>query len=63
MMERWARAEVPGSDFDVDGMLADSPHQKAWRESLRQLMESDWRDIRDRTTWSQEAFTSRVYQE
>jgi beta-phosphoglucomutase len=49
--------------FDVDGVLVDSPHEKAWRESLRELMESEWRDIRDRTTWSPEAFTPRVYDE
>jgi beta-phosphoglucomutase-like phosphatase (HAD superfamily) len=52
-----------GAIFDVDGVLVDSPHEKAWRESLRQLMESDWSNIRDRTTWSPEAFTSRVYEE
>jgi beta-phosphoglucomutase len=52
-----------GAIFDVDGVLVDSPHEKAWRESLRQLMESDWSDIRDQTTWSPEAFTSRVYEE
>ena len=52
-----------GAIFDVDGVLVDSPHEKAWRESLRELMESDWSDIRDRTTWSPEAFTSRVYDE
>ena len=52
-----------GAIFDVDGVLVDSPHEKAWRESLRELMESDWRDVRDRTTWSPEAFTSHVYQE
>jgi len=52
-----------GAIFDVDGVLVDSPHETAWRESLRELMESDWSDIRDRTTWSPEAFTSRVYQE
>ena len=52
-----------GAIFDVDGVLVDSPHEKAWRESLRQLMESDWSDIRDRTSWSPEAFTSRVYEE
>jgi beta-phosphoglucomutase len=52
-----------GAIFDVDGVLVDSPHQKAWRESLRQLMESDWSDIRDRTSWSPEAFTSRVYEQ
>ena len=47
-----------GAIFDVDGVLVDSPHEKAWRESMRELMESDWSDIRDRTTWSPEAFTS-----
>jgi beta-phosphoglucomutase len=52
-----------GAIFDVDGVLVDSPHERAWRESLRELMESDWSDIRDRTTWSAEAFTPRVYAE
>jgi beta-phosphoglucomutase len=51
-----------GSIFDVDGVLVDSPHEKAWRESLRELMESSWRGIRGRTTWSPDAFTSHVYQ-
>ena len=46
-----------GAIFDVDGVLVDSPHEKAWRESLRELMENDWSDIRDQTTWSPEAFT------
>lgn len=49
--------------FDVDGVLVDSPHEEAWREALRELMETDWRDIRERTSWSPDAFTSRVYQE
>lgn len=48
--------------FDVDGVLVDSPHEKAWRESLRELMEHDWADIRAGTTWSPEAFTPQVYQ-
>src|SRR5260370_21617156 len=52
-----------GSIFDVDGVLVDSPHEKAWRESLRELMESSWRGIRDRTMWSPDAFTSHVYQQ
>jgi beta-phosphoglucomutase-like phosphatase (HAD superfamily) len=52
-----------GAIFDVDGVLVDSPHETAWRESLRELMESDWSDIRGRTTWSPEAFTSRVYEQ
>ena len=52
-----------GAIFDVDGVLVDSPHEKAWRESLRELTGSDWSDIRDRTTWSPDAFTSRVCEE
>lgn len=54
---------LEGAIFDVDGVLVDSPHEKAWRESLSELMESSWAAIRDRTTWSPEAFTSKVYQE
>lgn len=56
-------AQFQGAIFDVDGVLVDSPHEKAWRESLRELMETEWSDVRDRTTWSAEAFTSRVYDE
>ncbi|MGW5365085.1 HAD family hydrolase [Actinopolymorpha pittospori] len=52
-----------GAIFDVDGVLVDSPHEKAWRESLRELMVSDWRDIAGQTTWSADAFTPQVYQE
>jgi beta-phosphoglucomutase len=52
-----------GAIFDVDGVLVDSPHEKAWRDSLRELMESQWSDIRGRTTWSPDAFTSRVYEQ
>ena len=52
-----------GAIFDVDGVLVDSPHEKAWRESLRELMEGEWSDIADRTTWSPDAFTPRVYEE
>jgi beta-phosphoglucomutase len=52
-----------GAIFDVDGVLVDSPHELAWRESLRVLMENDWRDIRGQTTYSPEGFTPAVYQE
>ncbi len=52
-----------GAIFDVDGVLVDSPHEKAWAESLRELMESDWRNIRPRTSWSPDRFTPLVYQE
>jgi beta-phosphoglucomutase len=52
-----------GAIFDVDGVLVDSPHEKAWRESLRELMEGEWSGIRDQATWSPEAFTPHVYQQ
>jgi beta-phosphoglucomutase len=51
-----------GAIFDVDGVLVDSPHEMAWREGLRQLMENEWSDIREETSWTPEAFTPRVYQ-
>lgn len=53
---------IEGAIFDVDGVLVDSPHEPAWRESLRELMEGDWRDIRSQTTWTPEAFTPQVYE-
>src|SRR4029453_488933 len=31
-----------GAIFDVDGVLVDSPHELAWRESFRVLMETEW---------------------
>jgi beta-phosphoglucomutase-like phosphatase (HAD superfamily) len=52
-----------GAIFDVDGVLVDSPHERAWKDSLRQLMETDWADIRDRTTWADDRFTPQVYQQ
>jgi len=52
-----------GAIFDVDGVLVDSPHELAWREALQELMESDWRDIRDQTSWTAERFTTQVYQQ
>lgn len=51
-----------GAIFDVDGVLVDSPHEAAWRDSLRELMEGDWAEIREQTTWSPDAFTAEVYQ-
>jgi trehalose/maltose hydrolase-like predicted phosphorylase/beta-phosphoglucomutase-like phosphatase (HAD superfamily) len=52
-----------GAIFDVDGVLVDSPHELAWREALRELMEGEWRDIRDQTSWTAERFTPGVYQQ
>ena len=52
-----------GAVFDVDGVLVDSPHERSWQDSLRELMETEWADIRDQTTWSPEAFSPQVYQQ
>jgi beta-phosphoglucomutase len=51
-----------GAIFDVDGVLVDSPHEQAWREALRQLMENEWSDILPRTSYAPEKFTPEVYQ-
>jgi beta-phosphoglucomutase len=52
-----------GAIFDVDGVLVDSPHEPAWRRSFQELMEGQWSDIRDQTSYSPDKFTSQVYQE
>jgi beta-phosphoglucomutase-like phosphatase (HAD superfamily) len=52
-----------GAIFDVDGVLVDSPHERAWKESLRELMENEWSDIRGQSEWSDERFTPQVYQQ
>jgi len=58
-----ARPEFLGAIFDVDGVLVDSPHEMAWRETLRELMETRWSGVRDQTTWSPDGYTSQVYQQ
>jgi len=52
-----------GVVFDVDGVLVDSPHERAWEEALRELMETRWRDVRPRTGWAPDRFTTGLYQE
>jgi beta-phosphoglucomutase len=52
-----------GAIFDVDGVLVDSPHEGAWREALRELMESEWSDISSETSWTADRFTPQVYQQ
>jgi beta-phosphoglucomutase-like phosphatase (HAD superfamily) len=58
-----ARTRFEGAIFDVDGVLVDSPHEEAWREALRQLLETEWSDIREQTSWAPERFTPAVYQQ
>jgi HAD superfamily hydrolase (TIGR01509 family) len=52
-----------GAIFDVDGVLVDSPHEAAWRESLQLLMDGPWLDILPLTTYAPDRFTTEVYQE
>lgn len=52
-----------GAIFDVDGVLVDSPHERAWRDTLRELMETRWSDIRAATSYTPGRFTPHVYQE
>lgn len=52
-----------GAIFDVDGVLVDSPHERAWRDSFQELMGGEWRDIRDQTSYTPERFTPEVYQQ
>jgi beta-phosphoglucomutase len=52
-----------GAIFDVDGVLVDSPHEAAWRDTFAELMQHEWADIRDQTTWTPDAFTPQVYQQ
>lgn len=54
--------------FDVDGVLVDSPHEGAWRDALAELMSGPWSvggsmSVRDRSSWTPEAFTSQVYRD
>lgn len=52
-----------GAIFDVDGVLVDSPHERAWRDSFQELMEGEWRDVRAATTYTPERFSPEVYQQ
>jgi HAD superfamily hydrolase (TIGR01509 family) len=57
------RSGFGGAIFDVDGVLVDSPHEEAWRESLRELMEGPWSDIAGQTSYAPDKFTPAVYHE
>jgi beta-phosphoglucomutase len=52
-----------GAIFDVDGVLVDSPHERAWHDALKELMETQWSDVRPETSYSPERFTPEVYQQ
>jgi beta-phosphoglucomutase len=48
--------------FDVDGVLVNSPHERAWRDALAALMATEWRTIARSATYAPERFTTAVYQ-
>lgn len=48
--------------FDVDGVLVDSPHEQAWGETLRTLVETDWAAETSGSTYRREDYTSAFYQ-
>lgn len=52
-----------GVIFDVDGVLVDSPHERAWRDTLAELMGTAWRDLQPATSYTPERYTTAVYQE
>jgi beta-phosphoglucomutase len=54
---------VRGLIFDVDGVLVDSPHEAAWGDALRRLMESEWADLAAEISYSPEAYTAELYRE
>jgi beta-phosphoglucomutase len=51
-----------GAIFDVDGVLVDSPHERAWRDALERLMEVAWTELAGQTRYAPEQFTTEVYQ-
>jgi beta-phosphoglucomutase len=51
-----------GAIFDVDGVLVDSPHERAWRDALQRLMEVGWTDLAGKTSYAPDKFTTEVYQ-
>ncbi|HYN38051.1 MAG TPA: HAD-IA family hydrolase [Rhodospirillales bacterium] len=53
---------TPAVVFDVDGVLIDSPHERAWREALAELAETNWRDVVAATTFAPGRFSTEVYQ-
>ncbi len=49
--------------FDIDGVLVDSPHERAWGQTLHQLMCTQWADIARATRYAPEHYTTEVYQQ
>lgn len=52
-----------GGIFDIDGVLLDTPHERAWSEALEELMTGPWRSLASQSTYTPDTFTNAVYQE
>lgn len=48
--------------FDVDGVLVDSPHERAWGDTLRNLLENEWLRLKISTGYRHERYTNALYQ-
>ncbi len=48
--------------FDVDGVLVDSPHEQAWRETLDRLMAGPWSQLALDTGYQPGSLTTERYQ-
>lgn len=48
--------------FDIDGVLVDSPHERAWGASLEQLMRTRWSEVAHAALYTPERYTTEVYQ-
>jgi len=53
--------QFQGGIFDVDGVLVESPHARAWRETLEELFRGEWLEFVDRTRYQPAAFGADVY--
>jgi HAD superfamily hydrolase (TIGR01509 family) len=49
--------------FDVDGVLVDTPHERAWADALNRLMAGPWAALARRIGYAPERFTSAFYQQ
>ncbi|MBN1348062.1 HAD-IA family hydrolase [candidate division KSB1 bacterium] len=52
-----------GFIFDVDGVLVDTPHEQAWRESFQNLFETKphWKKLLQNANYAPEKFSTDLY--
>lgn len=49
--------------FDVDGVLVDSPHERAWGEALHRLMAGEWDALARQIDYTPAQFSTAFYQQ